>query len=388
MRSLFLLLWLTANAGLAQSVSNINFNYWYNLQDEVDMQLHPVWQGDSLTVFYRLQLTIPSAAASAYVLKWEKKDSYNQRQGAIIDPHDTVMLVNGIAEGQLRFSKPEKPWVLLVKVTQITTGKSWYFFKQIEAHYPVNGYLEKNGQKQWGSFVSASSSYVVHGSRSGKSIHFSFYRDYFPTPSPPFADKELKMDRFLFPDSTFSISPGQSVGPFFQEGLYLAQEDTTSALGFSFMVKKDPYPKYNKLADLKGPLLFVTTREENDQIGAAGEDKAKFDKVILSITNDKDRAKNFMRSYFKRVELANQFFTAFKEGWKTDRGMIFIVFGAPDQVQVNGGQEIWSYKNPRQEFYFNKAGSVYHPDHYVLIRDKQYTEYWYMTIDLWRKSRL
>ena len=109
--------------------------------------------------------------------------------------------------------------------------------------------------------------------------------------------------------------------------------------------------------------------------------------MILDITNDKDRAKNFMRNYFKRVEYANSFFTSFKEGWKTDRGMIFIVFGAPDEVQVTGQQEIWNYKNPRQQFTFNKAGSVYSPEHYVLVRDKNYTENWYLTIDLWRKSR-
>ena len=195
------------------------------------------------------------------------------------------------------------------------------------------------------------------------------------------------MDRFLFPDSVFTLSPGDKVGPFRKEGLYLAQEDTVSSEGFSFLVRKDPYPKYNKLADLKGPLLFVTTREENDALGKAGEDKLKFDKIILDITKDKDRARSFMRNYFKRVEYANLYFTSFKEGWKTDRGMILIIFGTPDFVQVDGQQEIWEYKNPKQQFYFTKAGSVYHPDHYVLVREKDYSENWYVTIDLWRKSR-
>jgi len=195
------------------------------------------------------------------------------------------------------------------------------------------------------------------------------------------------MDRFLFPDSTFTVSPGGEIGPFSQEGLYLAQEDTLSSEGFSFIVKKGPYPKYNTLGDLKGPLLFVTTKEENDEIGAAGEDKAKFDKVILDITNDRERAKNFMRNYFKRVEYANYAFTSYKEGWKTDRGMIIIIFGSPDAVTVNGQQEIWEYKSPRQLFYFTKSGSVYNPDHYVLVRDSKFTEDWYLTIDLWRKSR-
>ena len=386
MRSLLLCLaFITACDVHAQSISSVNFNYLYNLQGEASIQFYPVKQRDSIIVYYTLRTNNP--AVTSYMVQWEKRDSYNQRQGAIFMPNDTVRLTGGIAAGIFRFSTPAKPWLLTAKVTNKISGKAWYFFKQIEEHYPVNGFLEKNGEIQGRTFIAASGRYRVHGSGSGRSIHFSFYKDDFPTPSPPFADKELKIDRFLFPDSTFTVSSGQEIGPFGREGLYLGQEDTLSAEGFSFLVKKEPYPKYNTLRDLKGPLLFVTTREENDLIGAAGEDKAKFDKVILDITNDKERAKNFMRSYFKRVEYANFVFTSFKEGWKTDRGMIIIVFGAPDEVMMNGQQEIWGYKATRQQFFFNKAGSVYYPDHYVLIRDPKFTENWYMTIDLWRKSR-
>ncbi|MBY0433080.1 MAG: GWxTD domain-containing protein, partial [Cyclobacteriaceae bacterium] len=343
MRRITLLLFLitTTIAGYGQSVSSINFNYWYNLQGEVTVDLRPVRQRDSIAVFY--ELTTTTKNQTSYTLQWEKRDSYNQRMGGIILPADSVVLQNGKVKGSFRFAKPEKPWLLAVKVTNPNTGKNWYFFKQIEAHYPVNGYQEQGGEKRWRSYISSAGSYTVRGSGFGKPIHFSYYKDNFPTPSPPFADKELKMDRFLFPDSTFSITPGNTIGPFKKPGLYLGQEDTLSAEGFSFLVMNDPYPRYNKLGDLKGPLLFVTTREENDKIGLAGEDKAKFDKVVLEITGDKERAKNFMRNYFKRVEFANYFFTSYKEGWKTDRGMIFMVFGAPDEVLVNGQQEIWGY---------------------------------------------
>jgi hypothetical protein len=54
---------------------------------------------------------------------------------------------------------------------------------------------------------------------------------------------------------------------------------------------------------------------------------------------------------------------------------------------MDGQYESWMYKNPNQSFNFAKAGSVYHPDHSVLVREKGYSEYWYQTIDLWRKSR-
>lgn len=380
----FVFLACLAVPAYGQPVSSLNFDYWYDPLAEVVLQMHPVMQRDSVVVYVRVKTN--NAAAAKYLLKWEKRDSYAQRQGTVFRT-DTAQLAPTWGTQQFSFAKPSKPWLLVVKVTNITTGKYWHFFRQIEGHFPVNGYLERDGVRQWDTFVNAENAYRVRGSGSAKPITISYYKDNFPTPSPPFVVKELKMDQFLFPDSVFTVSAGGSIGPFVHEGLYLAQEDTVSQQGFSFFVKHTPYPRYNKLADLKGPLLFVTTQEENDGLSKAGEDKASFDRVILDITKDKDRARNFMRSYFRRIELANAFFTSFKEGWKTDRGMIFTIFGRPDEVHVDGSYEEWSYKNPGQSFRFARAGSVYHPDHSVLVRDKDYTENWYMTIDLWRKSR-
>lgn len=368
-----------------QSINSLNFDYLYDPLAEVILHMNPVNQRDSVTVYVRMKTS--NATPSRYLVKWEKRDSYAQRQGSAIGKADTAHLSQAWSTTRFIFSKPSKPWLLVVKVTNIATGKYWHFFRQIENHFPVNGYLEKEGVKQWDTFVSAENTYRVRGSGTGKPLTISYYHDNFPTPAPPFVVKELRMDRFLFPDSVFTIAAGAAIGPFASEGLYLAQEDTTSQLGFSFYVKRQPYPRYNKLAELKGPLLFVTTQEENDALGKAGEDKSSFDRVILDITKDKDRARNFMRGYFRRIELANAYFTSFKEGWKTDRGMIYTIFGRPDDVQMDGGYEEWSYKNPRQSFRFARAGSVYHPDHSVLVRDKGYTEFWYMTIDLWRKSR-
>lgn len=380
-----LLLVLLVRIADGQSVNNLNFSHWYDPLAEVVLQIHPVIRTDSVEVFYRAKTNL--ASPTRYLVKWEKRDSYAQRQGTTFIPPDTLVLQQAWKEGRFMFVKPAKPWLLVANLVNIGTGKTWPFFRQIESHFPVNGYVEHEGSRQWDSFLTAENTYALHGSAPGKTLFVSFYRDNFPTPSPPFVVKEVKMDRFLFPDSVFSVTSGNRVGPFTREGLYLVQEDTTSQQGYSFYVRRAPYPKYNKLADLKGPLLFVTTQQENDALGEAGEDKAKFDKVILGITTDTQRARTFMRNYFKRIEYANFYFTSFKEGWKTDRGMIFTIFGLPDEVRVDGGFEVWVYKNPKQSFSFARAGSVYHPDHSVLVRQKNYTENWYMTIDLWRKSR-
>ena len=173
-----------------------------------------------------------------------------------------------------------------------------------------------------------------------------------------------------------------------QTGLYLIQKDTASTEGFAFRVEED-YPRLAKIESLADPLIYVCTKQEFDRIKLAKGDKKAFDRVILSITGDTERAKNFMRNYFRRVELANEFFTSYKEGWKTDRGMIYIIFGLPDQVFRFTDREVWTYKNNTYKitFDFVKSSTLFDPENFVLVRDKKFQETWYEVIDLWRNAR-
>ncbi len=60
-----------------------------------------------------------------------------------------------------------------------------------------------------------------------------------------------------------------------------------------------------------------------------------------------------MDSYFKRVELADKQFSSISrpDGWKTDRGRVFIVYGKPDEVKKYHNRletkpyEVWIYNN-------------------------------------------
>ena len=59
---------------------------------------------------------------------------------------------------------------------------------------------------------------------------------------------------------------------------------------------------------------------------------------------------NFRNDYLGRVETANQMFRgSFKEGWKTDRGRVLLVYGKPDDIERmtfgmgEKSHEIWHY---------------------------------------------
>jgi GWxTD domain-containing protein len=65
-----------------------------------------------------------------------------------------------------------------------------------------------------------------------------------------------------------------------------------------------------------------------------------------------------MEEYYSRVDYANQSFPSFIEGWRTDRGMILIRYGMPENVErhpfnaENKPYEIWYYYNQNREFVF------------------------------------
>ena len=126
-----------------------------------------------------------------------------------------------------------------------------------------------------------------------------------------------------------------------------------------------------------------------DKVKAAKGDKKAFDRVVLSVTGNTERARNLMRNYFKRVEWANYYFTSYKEGWKTDRGMIYILFGLPEEVYKFSDREVWNFKSPslKVTFTFVKSSTLFDPDNYVLIREKKFQETWYEKVDLWRNAR-
>ena len=368
----------------SQAVTSLNFSHWYNPKNEVDLRLYLVRGQKNVAIYYELKT--PLTVSSGYTISWEKRDSYNTREGANVTDQDSILLTEPNRKtGSIKFDLPAKPWILLAKVTHTESQRSWYYFKLIESIYPVTGWLENSSGVLMEHYLTRGKSYAVKNIDS-KPLFVSYYETVFPQPYPPFTDKGGHAEKFLFHDSVFQIASGNSFIPK-QKGLYLFQQDTTAADGFTFRVVNETYPKFNSIDDLTGPLIFITTPEEYKQILAVKGDKPTFDKIILDITRDKDRAKNLMRSYFQRVELANKYFSSFKEGWKTDRGMIYTIFGVPDELGKNAGNEVWTYKTSGARFTFVKSGSVYDPENFVLLRDKRFTEAWFSTIDLWRKSR-
>ena len=66
----------------------------------------------------------------------------------------------------------------------------------------------------------------------------------------------------------------------------------------------------------------------------------------------------FMEEYYRRVQYANQTYSGFRDGWKSDMGMIYIIFGPPTDVErhpFDSGSkpyEIWYYSHINRQLIF------------------------------------
>lgn len=136
---------------------------------------------------------------------------------------------------------------------------------------------------------------------------------------------------------------------------------------------------------------YIATPEEiNRYKQLKGEDaKRKFLAEFWKKRDpDKSTPVNEMKiEYFKRVEYANQHFTVGnKEGWRTDRGRVYIMYGPPDEYERHPNEvdskpyEIWYYHNIEGgvEFVFvDKSGF----SDYILVHSTKRNE---IRDDNWR----
>jgi GWxTD domain-containing protein len=65
-----------------------------------------------------------------------------------------------------------------------------------------------------------------------------------------------------------------------------------------------------------------------------------------------------MEEYYAKVEYANKHFAHYIDGWRTDMGMVYIIFGAPNNVDRHPFDhdskpyEVWSYYDLNHQFVF------------------------------------
>ncbi len=109
-------------------------------------------------------------------------------------------------------------------------------------------------------------------------------------------------------------------------------------------------------------MRYIVKDDEYKKITEAKTDEEKrrlFDAFWKKCDPNVNTARNeFMEEYYSRVEYATKHFSHYQPGWKTDMGMVFILFGSPNSVDRHPFDidtkpyEIWTYYDYNRSIYF------------------------------------
>ena len=139
------------------------------------------------------------------------------------------------------------------------------------------------------------------------------------------------------------------------------QQGETIYRARDFSVKSNNYPSVASSREMAGPLIYIMDRDNHEEMMNISDPdslKEAIDRFWLSNVGSQSRARSVINLYYERVEQANKQFSNFKEGWKTDMGMIYILFGPPWYVNRTLNRMQWSYSydrnDPRRNFYFER----------------------------------
>lgn len=234
---------------------------------------------------------------------------------------------------------------------------------------------------------------ISYKAKMAVTLFVRYYNREFPLAAPPFSITDPKP--FMYKaDSLFTIQLDQQGNANFstsKKGFYHFQLDTTKRIGLTLFHFSETFPEIKKAEDLVPPLRFITSKQEYDELIASSNPKAAVEKFWMNCTGNQDRAKEIIRKYYNREKDANLFFTSYIEGWKTDRGMIYLIYGAPNVIYRTAYAETWTYGEVNNinslSYSFSKVDNPFTDNDYILERSAVYKQNWGIAVDIWRQGR-
>ncbi len=166
--------------------------------------------------------------------------------------------------------------------------------------------------------------------------------------------------------------------------------DFSKTEGLTLFHFDDGFPQVSSPVEALLPLRYLTTEKEFNELLSYTDYKIAVDSFwIERSSRQPERAKNMIARYYSRVQKANQWFTSYQEGWKTDRGLIYIIYGPPSEVYKKQDEEEWVYGEQGNalsiEFYFYKMDNPFSDNDYQLQRSPAYKTSWYIAVENWRR---
>lgn len=242
---------------------------------------------------------------------------------------------------------------------------------------------------------------LVYQRKHADSIFISYYKPLKEVPYPP---SMMLPERTIDykPDTTIALPYADTLPMMFpNEGIYFCSTERNSDDGYTFCNFGQAFPSMTKPEVMIEPLTYLATEDEMNTMRNAERPKVALDEFWIGCGGNIEKSRELIRIYYTRILYSNYYFTSFKEGWRTERGMIYTIYGPPDKVYKSPGGESWGYHKPVIKttwggrvhlkddylfFNFKYRQDKFTDNDYFLSRNETLVTLWDKAIANWRKG--
>ncbi len=242
---------------------------------------------------------------------------------------------------------------------------------------------------------------LIYPVKSIDSLFISYYKPLKEIPYPPallLPEKTIDYPA----DTVIAMQYSDTMSIMFpEEGVYLCSVDRNSDEGYTFFNFGENFPYMTSPEVMIEPLAYLASEEEMNELRSSAKPKVSLDEFWIKCGGNIDKSRELIRIYYTRILYSNYYFTSIKEGWRTERGMIYTIYGPPDKVYKSSDGENWGYRKPvlksswgggfhlKEDYlYFNfrVRQSKYSENDYYLSRSETLVSYWDKAVASWRKG--
>jgi GWxTD domain-containing protein len=233
------------------------------------------------------------------------------------------------------------------------------------------------------------------------SLYIKYFMPFREVPDPPNMILPVKTLDYES-EKTVALAYSDTLPIMFpREGIYHVSLGRDIIEGYTFFNLGPTYPSMKSPDVMIEPLAYLASQDEMDTLRSALRQKMALDDFWIKLGGNVDKARELIRIYYMRVLYSNFYFSSYKEGWRSERGMIYVIYGPPDKVYKTPEGENWGYRKPvvksswggrysvSEEFLFfnfKKDETLYSDNDYYLSRNETLVTYWDQAIGSWRKG--
>jgi GWxTD domain-containing protein len=334
-------------------------------------------QGDVFEANYEVSLIVADSLGKSVTEKWWKDKVETP------DYNTTVSSYEGRL-AQRSFTLPPGPYTIRAEVTDVETRKTWRVQRDVRvrdfSRAPLElsdimlvSSLKTEGEKK---VVSPNISGTIGDGKDGFHILFEAY-------NTPLLDSARVVVRLLNAKGkeTWADTSMEALGVAKKSCFRLVKTTelpsgtydvvveldgrkpgATATEHRAFIIRWEGMPMTVVDLDLAvEQMQYVADKDKLDEMKEAHPDRKR--DLFSEFWKKKDptpttERNELMEEYYNRVEYANKHFSHYVEGWRSDMGMVYIIFGSPSNIERHPFDidakpyEVWTYYEQDRQFTF------------------------------------